>query len=72
MESRALWRPLARLPPGCFSAAGRTREVCRALARAVAKSALNTSKKSFRNFAEMRVVGPRDRVNHRLLQASPD
>jgi hypothetical protein len=35
-------------------AAGRIREVRCALARAVAKSALNTSKKSFRNFAEIR------------------
>jgi hypothetical protein len=42
------------LPPARLLCAGRTREVRRALARAVAKSALNTSKKSFRNFAEIR------------------
>jgi hypothetical protein len=50
--------PSPGCPPRCYLVEGRTREVRRALARAVAKSALNTSKKSFRNFAQIRARWP--------------
>jgi hypothetical protein len=33
MESRALWRPLARLPPAWLSCSGRTRESVKPLPR---------------------------------------